>query len=756
MVIHTNIEAMQIGNVMERTAGGLKKSMQKLSTGARLNSAEDGPSDYTVAEKMRVQIRSLDQAKCNAENGKSLLRTAERALDSTTDILTRMKEIALEAANDTSSAGDREILQRELSHLAEALDEVAYQTQFNGITLLDGHFQKSLQETQSAISEMRIHSHSQVYSSRSATIWPGSSVYGMVSFNAAGDVRNMLAGDKFIMKGFNGGKSVVFEFEKEHIPAQKENIGVKIGETMEDTIKNLADAIRIASNNSIRFDVEKKGSLRVNMVWTGHTRNELENLFVDRDHMLDEVSGIGEYAFDLQGNFKKGDTIEIAGRIFTAGGTGKDSFRIGATKEESVKNLASCLQQAAQQQIPEQYTPLYTPDKTRISNNVDNVLNDIDSRVHLSQITASAEKKKIADAIADAVVAGKSTKEITAVIRSMGYTDEQFGGTEVVEGLAFFAQINQQSLFLDNFAYGIAEMINSRPQQSVNRDEFKKASWRSAFALLAAVGNGATKEDVIRAAMDAGNRSYAGIGSVSFEKLLDVTFSRPDVTIHSSGEEFLSGITEDVLAEVHKAIPFPDDFSRLQFSAEGNTLHIKERFAESNTSFIMGRDISQPKLTLFEGEQLQAVGSGLLNLQVGVKSSQSIGVSIGKMDAKALGLIISSVTDASGRSEPIGICTVDVLTKERAADSVDIIDAAVELVVAEKAKLGAAQRRLEETVDNLTVAEENVTDAVSTFADADMAKEMLHFQMQKILSQTGQAMLAQATAAPEQVLQLLK
>lgn len=758
MIIHTNMNAIHSTNIMDHTANGMRKSMQKLSTGVRLNEAGDGPSDYAITEKMRVQIRGLEQARCNAENGRSLLRTAERALDSTAEILTRMKEIALEAANDTSSVSDREILQRELGHLAEALDEIAHQTQFNGITLLDGHFQNSAQKVRQAeISEMRIHSHSQENSGRNVRVWPLGTTDGTLSFTISGGPKNLLAGDKLIMKGFHGGDPVVFEFEKEDIPAQKGHVGVKIGETAEDTIKNLADAIRIASNNDVSFDLEKKGSLRINLVWTGHTKSDLENLFVDADEIFEKASGIGEYEFDLKENFKKGDTIEIAGHIFTAGGMGNESFKIGATKEESIQNLRDCLQKAAEKQIPEQFTPLYTLDKTKISNNVFNVINDIDNRVHISQITSTTEKRKIAEAVAEAVVAGKSTKEIEAVIRSMGYTDEQFGGTEVVEGLAFFSQMNQQSLFLDNFSYGIAEQIYNRPQLSVNSTEFKKAAWRSAFALLSAIGSGATKGEAVRSALDAGNRSYSGIGSISFEKLLDVTVVLPTMTVHSSGEEFLGNMVEDVLVDVHKAIPFPDDFSRLSFSAEGNTLHIKERFAEDETSLIMGSDIAPPKLTVFEeAKQPTGIGNGGLSLQIGVKSNQKIGVSIGEMSAKALGVIVSSVTDASGRSEPAGACTVDVLTGKSAVDSIDALDAAVETVAAEKAKLGAVQKRLEETMENLVIAGENVASAESVIADADMAKEMLQFQMQKILSQTGQAMIAQAATAPEQVLQLLQ
>lgn len=147
MLIHTNMQAVQVRHIMHKNSRKKQKCMESLSSGLKLHSAKDGPSDDAIAEKMRVQICSLEQARSNAENGGSMLRVAERGLDAATDLLACMKEIALEAANDTASVYDREILQQECSQLAQAIDEVANHIEFNGIGLLDGTLQKSFHQT---------------------------------------------------------------------------------------------------------------------------------------------------------------------------------------------------------------------------------------------------------------------------------------------------------------------------------------------------------------------------------------------------------------------------------------------------------------------------------------------------------------------------------------------------------------------------------------------------------------------------------
>src|SRR5690606_24058107 len=120
--------------------GGIAKSIEKLSSGLRINRAGDDAAGLAISEKMRAQIRGLRQAVRNAQDGISLIQTAEGALQEAHAILQRMRELAVQAANDTNTNDDRAELQKEVAQLIEELNRIATDTEFNTQNLLDGSF----------------------------------------------------------------------------------------------------------------------------------------------------------------------------------------------------------------------------------------------------------------------------------------------------------------------------------------------------------------------------------------------------------------------------------------------------------------------------------------------------------------------------------------------------------------------------------------------------------------------------------------
>src|SRR5690606_30978380 len=116
------------------------KSTEKLSSGYKINRAGDNAAGLTISEKMRAQIRGLEQASVNAQDGISLIQTAEGALNETQAILQRMRELAVQASNDTNVTADRDAIKKELTALTAEVDRIAEQTQFNEMNLLDGTF----------------------------------------------------------------------------------------------------------------------------------------------------------------------------------------------------------------------------------------------------------------------------------------------------------------------------------------------------------------------------------------------------------------------------------------------------------------------------------------------------------------------------------------------------------------------------------------------------------------------------------------
>jgi len=144
MRINHNIAALNTHRQLTMGSNAAAKNMEKLSSGLRINRAGDDAAGLAISEKMRGQIRGLEMAQKNAQDGISLIQTAEGALNESHSILQRMRELAVQAANDTNTNDDRAELQKEVDQLVEELDRIAGQTQFNSQDLLKGDFALSI------------------------------------------------------------------------------------------------------------------------------------------------------------------------------------------------------------------------------------------------------------------------------------------------------------------------------------------------------------------------------------------------------------------------------------------------------------------------------------------------------------------------------------------------------------------------------------------------------------------------------------
>lgn len=138
MVVKNNMSAVRTLNTLNNNSSALQKSLAKVSSGMKINSAKDDASGYAISERMRIQIRSLDQANQNTQNASSLIKTAEGAVSSTLDLVRTMKEKAINAATDTNTDQDRLTIQKELDQFIDQVDDNALVT-FNGKILLDGN-----------------------------------------------------------------------------------------------------------------------------------------------------------------------------------------------------------------------------------------------------------------------------------------------------------------------------------------------------------------------------------------------------------------------------------------------------------------------------------------------------------------------------------------------------------------------------------------------------------------------------------------
>lgn len=138
MIINHNIASLNTLNSLSKNEKSTQSSLAKLSSGLRINSAADDAAGLAISEKMRGQIRGLDQAKSNAENSISLAQTAEGALSETTSILQRMRELAVQSSNDTATDSDRKEIQKEITQLKDEVNRISTTTEFNTKKLLNG------------------------------------------------------------------------------------------------------------------------------------------------------------------------------------------------------------------------------------------------------------------------------------------------------------------------------------------------------------------------------------------------------------------------------------------------------------------------------------------------------------------------------------------------------------------------------------------------------------------------------------------
>ena len=190
MIINHNMNAMNAHRNMGVNNNNSAKAMEKLSSGLRINRAGDDAAGLAISEKMRGQIRGLDQASRNAQDGISLIQTAEGALNETTNILQRMRELSVQAANDTNATTDRVAIKTELTALHSEISRIAETTKFNGKGVINsGASQVSLNIQVGANAGERI--TLALANMNASAIGVTSDLVATISAGSAGDANNL-------------------------------------------------------------------------------------------------------------------------------------------------------------------------------------------------------------------------------------------------------------------------------------------------------------------------------------------------------------------------------------------------------------------------------------------------------------------------------------------------------------------------------------------------------------------------------------
>ncbi len=191
MIVQHNMTALNANRQLGITNKALSKTTEKLSSGYRVNRAADDAAGLSISEKMRSQIRGLTQASRNAQDGQSLIQTAEGALGEIHSVIQRMRELTVQASNDTNVSADRKAISLELAALSSEIDRIASQTEFNTMKLLDGKFvNKQLQVGANAKQTIKFSVSAMSASALGITV---ATVAGIVSNNTASKISPLIS-----------------------------------------------------------------------------------------------------------------------------------------------------------------------------------------------------------------------------------------------------------------------------------------------------------------------------------------------------------------------------------------------------------------------------------------------------------------------------------------------------------------------------------------------------------------------------------
>ncbi|MDD3173748.1 MAG: flagellin [Herbinix sp.] len=262
MRINHNISALKANNQLSRTGKALDASLEKLSSGYRINSAADDSAGLAISEKMRTQIAGLDQASRNASDGISVIQTAEGALVEVESMLQRMRELAVQSANGTYTTDDRVAIQTEIDQLNEEITRISDTTEFNTMTLLDGNIDRKSYSSDNKVNLVSL----------SDTV-----AVGDYKIDITQDARQaVIVGAATSFTGTTT-ERVITNDEAGSININGESITIKAGDTVDEVFEKVRDACDNVSINV--FAVDSAGltpSTTDNLDMAGYTSKQLE------------------------------------------------------------------------------------------------------------------------------------------------------------------------------------------------------------------------------------------------------------------------------------------------------------------------------------------------------------------------------------------------------------------------------------------------------------------------------------------------
>ena len=798
MRINHNLPALNSYRNLNNATTQNAKSMEKLSSGLRINRAADDAAGLAISETMRSQIRGLNQASRNSQDAISLLQTAEGGLTESHSVLHRMRELAVQAANATYTANDRLEMQKEVDQLKEEIDRIANTTSFNNKNLLDGT--ASAITSSDKVSTQVIMRGSLRVVDQFGIKTAGGGSYQLDISATAGDAQiqksNMFkinhAGDSIQNLSIDSNSGI------EHLTGSDLAQG-SYQIITSDNVLVTALASVVASAISGQYYAASGSTagrmFTTTMTTTGTTINASVMIEVSAVHYApgsvtaDQITlDISYYKYDKDasgtGNMittqivlTSGGTVSLgagAVMILDAGLTFADfdfvqtGVVVGDKQIINVKpkiTIGDTLQNVqvkygASMDISSAGTYPNTALQWAFN---DDTLNNETTTMHFFTIDSEGATKD---------------SQVALTVNGLGGSDTT-GGTNhttftFAEGLGQVAELDTQLKDIDKFWDASGKFLLNEPQTLTlvqgngkkalitlfNTDTIADVRDKLNTAIVTGLGQGemVSGSEQDKFASYVTNADSLSVESTEGTFVLRSAQAGQDGIINVIGSETLINAlgfnTVQEATESKFSVTVTDAHDSTNIIAEdveisGNTLigivhqNVDVKF-DANADINVNYNSTTKEFDL-AGDNVNTYTTFVHLVdnsqvfQIGANEMQDMGAAIGRMDGIALGVNTILVTD-----------------RDSAGKAITTIDGAVTRVSAQRSSIGAVQNRLEHTINNLGVASENLTAAESRIRDVDMAAEMMDFSKTNVLSQASMAMLAQANQKPQTVMQLLQ
>ncbi len=746
MVVRTNTMALNAYRQLGMNTSAVTKSLEKLSSGFRINRAGDDAAGLAISEKMKAQITGLETASSNAQDGISLIQTAEGNLTEVHSMLNRMVELASKSANGTYTSTERRALQDEMDQLLDEIDRISQSANFNGTKLLNGSLDASTDAVDAATKAAQ--NVAAVYGKETSADDIIGKMLAKSDLNDPTDVgtKTILetdfadTGDAGFKVSLNGVSHVV----KDGAAASKITLTVD-GETIELAETDMKDADGNALAAGAKLDSKALAAAFADKLaaagFTDAAGNKYtvkadgENLVFTATDNLDTDPN-RHYNVKIESDVAATD-VDAAGATFTtdvftphATATTVDNTMIVTAKIDGKDVTFTTAKKAANETVANWVT----------------ALNDAEASIDGKTVKLSDYFTVAKDAAADKFVftdktTGKegSGNSISGVaIAADGADKGAFAGTAIAKVAG-----------KDAYTTGTTGYLNAGTEHVVMSGKPPVDQLASTTLTLKA------EELKDGTQIRLGDQTYTiAIGEDS--KFKDVEGAVYVEGLTADDTEFLEKIT----SKLSEVAADNKTFTVSHQDGDGGKIGLKQLQEAKDTTdmstmkgFASYIGISQVDVDATAKAQeaadkaladAEAKQGKALTLQIGDTAADfnKMQVSIKDMSSKGLGL---------GDLKENGI-----MTEESASDAIDTIKEAIKTVSSTRAGLGALQNRLEHTINNLDVAVENLSAANSRIRDTDMAKEMMNYTKMNVLVQSAQAMLAQANQQPQSVLQLLQ